>query len=134
MNSAQDLINYIEEYNEYMAIKYKCSNGELISQATIDTRRAKMYRLMYEGESHPSCAGCGKQAQGSAHLCPQKVCKDIGRAEFCYSPMNIVPACYKCNDILERTKSEEIKTLLCYEELLEATKVICPERYLKLTL
>jgi hypothetical protein len=90
---------------------------------------------MYEGEGHPMCAGCQvKPAQGSAHLVPQKVCKELGKAEYCYAPINIVPACFRCNDILERTKSEEIKTLYCYEELLNATKVIAPERYLKLTL
>ena len=112
---------------------YHTSTGEKVSQATIDSRRSKAYRKIYEDDQNPSCAGCGQRSQGSAHLIPQKVCKDNGMAELCWSAENIVPSCYSCNGILEAIKSEEIKTMNCYDQLLAVTKKYLPSRYIKLT-
>lgn len=112
-----------------MPIKYNCSNGEKVSQATIDRRRSQTYRELYEGEPHPMCAGCGAPAQGTAHLVPQKLCKSEGVTEYCWLEVNMVPACHSCNGLLESYKSDEVKSLFCYEQLLEVTKMILPERY-----
>lgn len=112
-----------------MANYYRTSSGEKISQATIDRRRSATYKELYEGEPHPACGGCGKPAQGTAHYVPQKVCKAIGKAEYCYLEVNMVPACHTCNGILESYKSDEVKKLFCYEQLLKVTKMIDPQRY-----
>jgi hypothetical protein len=112
--------------------KFSTSNGEKISQATIDQRRSKAYRELYEGNPHPRC-GCGEAAQGTAHYCAQAHCKSIGRSEFCYLPINMVPACYKCN-----TKMENISVIgpedWFYEELLRVTQIIDEIRYNKILL
>jgi len=68
---------------------YHTSTGEKVSQATIDSRRSKTYRKMYDSQIQ-SCAGCNGTAQGNAHLIPQKVAKDEGMAELCWLPDNIV--------------------------------------------
>ena len=116
-----------------MANYYKCSDGTKVTQTTIDRKRSQTYRELYEGEPHPMCAGCGIPAQGTAHLVPQKVCKSIGRAEYCWLPINMVPACHRCNGLLESYKSEEIKNLYCYERLLEVTEMIDPTRFKLMT-
>ena len=107
-----------------------CSNGERVSQATIDRKRSETYRQMYAGEAAPMCWGCGvERAQGSGHLIPQKVAKDNGMAELCWLEENIVPCCHSCNSLLESYKSEEVKSLQCYELLLKITKKYLPSRY-----
>lgn len=113
---------------------YNTTSGEKVSQATIDQRRAKVYRSLYEGEAHPLCEGCGRLAQGTAHLVPQKVCKDLGKADYCWRAINMVPACHVCNSLLESYKSEEVKNLQCYSKLLIVTKLIDPIRYNSMTL
>jgi hypothetical protein len=111
---------------------YNCSNGERVSQATIDTRRSKTYKSLYAGEPHPVCAGCNGKAEGSAHLIPQKIAKDSGIAELCWSKENIVPACFKCNSLLESYKDEEVKKLFCYQQLLDITEKYLPQRFNKI--
>lgn len=108
---------------------YKCSNGEKVSQATIDKRRSNAYRKLYEGQPHPLCAGCNNRAEGTAHLVPQKIVKAEGKSEYCWLSINMVPTCHRCNSKLESYKSDEIKELLCYDQLLEVTKLISPQRY-----
>jgi hypothetical protein len=115
-----------------MANKYSTSNGERISQATIDQRRSKAYRELYEGNPHPIC-GCGEAAQGSMHYVPQAYCKQIGKAEYCYSPINIRAACYKCN-IRAELISEIGPEDWFYEELLKVTQIIDETRYIKILL
>jgi hypothetical protein len=117
-----------------MANKYSTSSGERVSQSQIDKRRSDAYKKLYAGEPHPVCAGCNARAQGSAHLIPQKVAKDNGMADLCWSPENIVPACTRCNSLLESYKSEEVKDLFCYEQLLRVTEKYLPERYNKMIL
>jgi hypothetical protein len=109
---------------------YKCSNGEKVSQATIDRRRSETYRRLYEGEPHPNC-GCGVPSQGTAHWVPQKICKDNGIAEYCWLEVNMVPACYKCNSKIENITVASPEDWF-YERLLEVTRKILPSRYLKM--
>ena len=108
---------------------YNCSDGSQVTEATIKTRRSATYRKMYAGNPHPNCEGCGASAEGSAHLIPQKVAKDNGMTELCWLEENIVPACTRCNSILESYKGDEIKDLFCYEKALKITKKYLPERY-----
>lgn len=112
---------------------YKCSDGTKVSQATINKRRSDAYRELYEGEPHPQCAGCHKRSEGTAHLVPQKLVKSLGKAEYCWLEINMVPACHKCNSLLESYKSAEVKDLFCYQQLLDVTEIICPERFKLMT-
>lgn len=113
--------------------KYTCSDGTKISQPEIDRRRAETYRELYDSQFQP-CWGCGGRAQGSAHIVPQAECKHIGKTEYCYHPLNIIPCCHQCNGILESYKGEKFKKLKCYDLILEVTEKIHPERYLKMIL
>lgn len=115
-----------------MAIKYSCSNGEKISQSQIDTRRSAAYRRMYDSPSQ-TCRGCGKVAQGTAHIVPQARAKQLGMAELCYTEDNMIPACHKCNAILENIQSEEFKQLFCYNYVIKILEKYDRERFQKAT-
>jgi 5-methylcytosine-specific restriction endonuclease McrA len=112
--------------------RYYCSNGERVSQGVIDTRRSKMYRLLYEGSSHPSCSGCGSRAEGTAHVIPQSRCKVLLKTELIWTPENTFPACLQCNSVAENVSSEAITTLNNYEEIKRVIKKYDYERYTKL--
>jgi len=108
--------------------KYNCSDGSRISQAGIDRRRSEVYRKLYDYV--PICAACGlTRSCGTAHLIPQMHCKHLGKTELIWDPNNMVPACNVCNSLLESYKSKEVKKLLCYERMLEFTKLHDNERY-----
>ena len=113
-----------------MANKYTCSNGERVSQATIDRRRSETYKRIYAGEPHPLC-GCGEPAQGTAHLVPQKICKDNGITEYCWLEINMVPACHRCNQKIENISVATPEDWF-YDRLVEVTKLILPERAAKI--
>lgn len=110
---------------------YKTSSGEKVSEATISRRLSMTYKKMY---THvPMCWACGKyRAEGSAHLIPKMRCKHLGKTELIWDSKNIVPACHRCNSLLESYKSEEVKKLHCYERMLEFTRLHDPERYQKM--
>lgn len=109
----------------------RCSDGSVVSEATIKRRLSETYREMYQG-SHPRCRGCGAAAQGSAHIVPKSICKSLGKTEYIWSPINIIPACYKCNSIIESYKSTEFRSLNCFEYVLEVTKQIDYGRYISM--
>lgn len=112
---------------------YNCSDGERVTQATIDKRRSETYQRMYADNCQPTCIGCLiNKAQGSAHCIPQSVLKSEGMAELCWAEEMIVPACYKCNSIIENVSSEAIKSLACYDYILQITKKYLPSRYQKM--
>lgn len=112
-----------------MANKYKCSNGELVTQVTIDKRRSDTYKEMYQCEPLQQCGGCDAMAQGSAHIIPQARCKQLGLTELCWSPINIVSACQKCNVCMENISSKEIRELRNIDRILTVYKRYDPERY-----
>ena len=111
---------------------YHTSNGERVTQATIDRRRSDTYRRRYAGNPWPACCGCGRPAQGTMHFVPQAVCKAEGKAEYCWLDINMGEACHRCNEIAENPKSPLIKKLFCYERILSVTKLVSEERYQKL--
>lgn len=115
-----------------MANYYNCSDGSKVSQATIDKRRSAAYRELYEGEPHPSCAGCGRPAQASAHILPQARAKQLGLTELCWSAENIFPSCNSCNAKAENISSPEILTLFNYETIKTILEKYDPERAAKL--
>lgn len=112
-------------------IKYYCSSGERVSQATIDKRRSDAYRRMYQDNPSPSCKGCGNKAAGSAHIIAQARVKTLHLTELCWSPINIFPACLKCNAAIENPKGKDWKNLLNIEECLNVIKKYDTELYNK---
>lgn len=112
---------------------YNCSNGEKVSQATIDKRRSETYQRMYADNCQPICIGCLiNKAAGSGHIIPQAVAKSEGMTELCWTEDNICPFCHSCNSIAENISSETIKLLHCYDYILQITKKYLPSRYNKM--
>jgi hypothetical protein len=109
--------------------KYNTSSGERVSDATIKRRLSETYRRLYP-DGTPRCMGCGGMAQGSAHIVPKKRCKDIGKADYIWLPLNIIPTCHVCNSVIESYKSLAFQKLRCKELVLEVTEKLDPERYL----
>jgi hypothetical protein len=103
------------------------STGDKVSDATIKANRSKTYRSIYTGSER--CAGCNGRAQGTAHIIPQQECKIIGKAELCWLAINMVPACYHCNSVIESYKSKEFGELNCFETIMDVTKKFHPQRY-----
>jgi 5-methylcytosine-specific restriction endonuclease McrA len=115
-----------------MPNKYACSDGSKVTEATIKRNLSEAYREHYAFEPLGSCEGCGDQAQGTAHILPKSQCKIAGKAEMIWNPFNWFRACHLCN-----TKAENInsaKKLLNYDRILQVTKELDYERYLKMTL
>lgn len=112
-------------------IKYTCSDGSKVSQATIDKRRSDSYRRRYSERPSYICQGCGRQAVCSAHIIPQARCKIIGKTELCWSEENYFPACYACNARIENPSGEEIKKLYNLSECLSVIRKYDPELYPK---
>ena len=113
-----------------MANRYRCSDGSMVTQATIDANLSKAYKKHYLFEPLGSCEGCGQPATCTAHILPKSQCKIAGRTEMIWNPFNWFRACYSCN-----TKAENInsaKELLNYDRILRVTKQLDYERYLKM--
>jgi 5-methylcytosine-specific restriction endonuclease McrA len=111
-------------------IKHKCSDGSQVSQATIDRKRSEAYRDRYDGRPQV-CQGCGRPAEGSAHIIPQARCKQLHKTELIWSYENFFPACHKCNAAIENPKGKEWKKLLNLFDCLSVIKKYDPELYAK---
>lgn len=82
-----------------------CSNGERVSQATIDRRRGECHREMYEGEPRPMCrCGCGGPAVHNDHTIAQARCKQLKKSELIWDPENNVPSCERSHSNWEAVK------------------------------
>jgi len=113
-------------------IKYFCSNGSRVSEATIKSNLSKAYRKAYEGEGTQICRGCGeKVAQGSGHLIPKARLKQLHLTELIWNPRLFLPMCYCCNGFCENVTSQAFRELLCYERCMEVLEKYDPERYQK---
>ncbi len=117
-----------------MANKYNCSNGEQVTQVTIDKRRSEMYREKYNGQENWQCAGCGCRAQGSAHIIPQARLKQIGKTELIWAEESNFPACNKCNLAIENPKGTEWLKLKNSDECIAFIFEHDRELYIKFTL
>lgn len=95
-------------------IKYNCSNGERVSQATIDRRRAKSH-LEFVDKPQICWACCRKMANDFDHTIAQARCKVIGKTELIWAVNNQVLSCRLCHSEWESFKSGEYKKHLNYE-------------------
>ena len=107
-------------------IKYYCSDGSRVSQATIDRRRSEAYRQAYGGLPTQYCR-CGQVAQGSSHIVSQARCKHLHRTELIWFQGNFTPACNSCNS---RWESND-ETVPGYDYFMEILKVLDIEGYRK---
>lgn len=108
-------------------IKYECSDGTRVSQATIDRRLSEAYREKYSGMPFPCCQDCGQPAQGSSHIVSQKRAKQLRKTELIWNHDNFYPACNSCNS---RWESHDV-TLPNYDTYMEVMKLFDEEGYLK---
>ncbi len=116
-----------------MANKYRCSNGEMVTQGVINTRRSKAYKSIYEDQPIQTCQGCQQnRAMCSAHIIPQARCKQLGLTELIWSAENIFPACHFCNQACENPSSEAITKLKNFERIKEVIQKYDPQRATKL--
>jgi 5-methylcytosine-specific restriction endonuclease McrA len=112
-------------------IKYKCSNGNLISEAGIKAKLSAAYRSWYQ-DGTPVCEGCGKvRAMGTAHIISKARCKTLLHTEWIWAKWNTFPACHSCNTLSE---TSSLVTLLNKDKILEILKKYDEERYNKLDL
>lgn len=108
-----------------MAIKYNCSNGERVSEATIKKRLSESYRRRYEGIPHPRCEETGLPAQGSSHIISKKRCKELGNTELIWNEENYFPATH---DVNLRWEANDTK-LRNYERYMDIVKKYDKEGY-----
>lgn len=111
---------------------YFTSDGERVSQATIDRRVSEAYKQIYAGEGYQYCHGCGGAAQGTAHIVPKAVCKVEGITEYCWLRINMFPSCHICNQRSENFRAPEFLLLKNVVHIVEITKKLCLSRYLKM--
>lgn len=89
-----------------MAILHKCSNGEGVTQATIDRRYAKAREKKYAGiTTRLPCEACGEPGNDNDHTIAQARCKVIHKTELIWDPENFPWSCRKCHREWENFKS-----------------------------
>ena len=102
-----------------MPIYYKTSTGERITDNLIKARLSKAYKARYQEEGHPSCEGCGKPAEGSAHIIAKARLKTLHLSDKIYDPDFYFPACHQCNRAIENPSGSDWKKLFNIEKCLE---------------
>jgi len=110
-------------------IKYFCSDGSRVSEATIKSNLSKSYRESDDGTTH--CRGCGARAEGHAHIVPKSRCKQLHKTELIWYPPNYFKACNRCNLAAENITSEAFRNLLNYYDCLRILREHDSERYQK---
>jgi len=111
---------------------YKCSDGSKVSEAAIQRKLSEAYREFYLFCPIGKCEGCAGTAQCTAHIIPKARLKQLGMTELIWNHVVWFRSCFRCNMVAENPESDEIKTLLNYQEILEVTKRFDPERYSKM--
>lgn len=114
------------------AIKYSTSDGERITQATIDRRRSEIYRKEGIYSESNICEGCEKErATEHSHIISQGMCKILGKAELCYKSVNWFLSCRKCHQDWENKKSGKFGNLKNIDLLLAVLRRFDPDEYRK---
>lgn len=111
--------------------KFETSDGERISQDIIKKRLKDAYQKHENGVK--SCAGCGGEAQGHAHIVAQTRCKNLRHTEWIYEPWNWFKACHTCNSAWESYKGDLCQKLFNYKHLLGVLREHDYAQYLKYT-
>jgi len=90
-----------------MILSY-CSNGDRVSQTSIDRRYSHALREKHAGQTVFSCeCGCGGRAVHNDHTIARARCKHIHKAELIWDGNNFVNSCEKAHREWENFKSGE---------------------------
>jgi hypothetical protein len=85
-----------------------CSNGERVSQATINRRYSEALKKKHAGNPRPLCEGCEVlYADHNDHTIAQARCKVLHKAELIWNPDNFPSSCHTCHKEWEAFKSGE---------------------------
>jgi len=86
--------------------KSECSDGTLVTQATIDRNYAKARQKKYAGITCVlPCESCGQPSNDNDHTIAQARCKVIGKTELIWDPKNFPRSCRQCHREWESYKS-----------------------------
>ena len=119
-------------YTDIMAIKHLTSEGERISQDTINVRRSLAYKIEAQQMYNYVCEGCNcNMATEHSHIIPQFRCKILHKAELCYDRANWFLSCRECHQDWENKKSGKFGKLKNINELLTFLEENDPEEYRK---
>jgi hypothetical protein len=89
-----------------MAIRYKCSDGSHVSQATIRVRYQQSRQEKYSGFTMLLCECCNETpGNDSDHTIAQARCKQIHKTELIWHKGNYVWSCRNCHQEYENFKS-----------------------------
>lgn len=123
--------------------KYRCSNGDTVSQSEIQRRYAITLDAI-KLEREPVCQGTGKTdfPLSPSHTISQKRCKDLGKADLIWHPGNIEIEGHHepssnpvaAHNIWEVGTLDQKKSLLNWDRKIEFIRVHDPEQYRKLIL
>lgn len=98
-----------------MVIKYHCSNGDRVSQQTINGRLSRQYNKSKD-LSYTWCQGCKhNHAIEHDHTISQARCKVLHKTELIWDPENWSYSCRTCHGEWESYKSgtfEEHKNVI----------------------
>jgi hypothetical protein len=107
-----------------------CSNGERVSEATIQRRYSQSLKEKHEYQRTKICECCGKrQAMHNDHTIAKARCKVIHKAELIWNPGNYVSSCEICHKEWESFKSGNWTLHLNSEVRLRFLKEHDPEGY-----
>lgn len=84
----------------------ECSDGAMVSQATIKRNLSESYREKYWNISSAVCECCqSEMSVDSDHTIAQARCKEIHKTELIWNPGNYVRSCRVCHKQWENFKS-----------------------------
>ncbi|MCW3106445.1 MAG: hypothetical protein JWQ09_951 [Segetibacter sp.] len=114
-------------------VKYSvCSDGWLVTEATIKANRSQSYREKHAGNPEPICEGCGQvKADDNSHIIAQRRLKILHKTELIWDKEAYCSYCRECHKIWESPKSGEFMKLNNIDHALEFLKQHDNETYIK---
>ena len=112
-----------------MANQYYCTNGQRVTEGTIQRNYSKSLKTKHAGTSVFVCGGCGQRAVHNDHTIAKARCKVLHKTELIWHPNNYVNACATCHRQWENFKSGEWINHLNVDERLKFLKEHDPEGF-----
>lgn len=111
--------------------RYDCSNGQKVSQATIDRKRSESHRKFLELlGANPICEACqNERANDFDHTIAQARCKVIHKTELIWTMANQPMSCRNCHHQWENFKSGEYLNHKNYSERMDYLEQHDPEGF-----